>query len=122
MMSEYDLEHKGIRCTGVDWEKSVFYFTVNGLAYEFCQQEYIESSADTAHIRAIIDRQFYPWYTKILERALQLACKYYTDIIFDYYKSIVIGDRSLYANDFLMPEIIKEAEKELEEQRNAEIH
>lgn len=59
---------------------------------------------------------------QVLERALQLACKYYTDIIFDYYKSIVIGDRSLYANDFLMPEIIKEAEKELEEQRNAEIH
>ena len=59
---------------------------------------------------------------QVLERALQLACEYYTDIIFDCYKLIVIDDRSLYANDFVMPEIIKEAEKELEEKRNAKIH
>lgn len=117
MMSEYDLEHKGIRCTGVDWEKNIFYFTVNGLAFEFCQQEYIESSADTDHIRAIIDRQFYPWYTKILERALYLACKYYLEV-----QGYQKHDSPILAGEYVMPEIIKEAEKELEEQRNAKIY
>ena len=62
---------------------------------------------------------------QVLERALQLACECYVDIFFEQYKLIewiVSDDKLLYAHDFVMPEIIKEAEKELEEQRNAKIH
>ena len=54
---------------------------------------------------------------QVLERALYLACKYYLEV-----QGYQKHDSPILAGEYVMPEIIKEAEKELEEQRNAEIH
>lgn len=51
----YDLEYKGIRCVEVNWEKGLFTLLVNGEKVVYEQPHYIESSADTDHIRIIID-------------------------------------------------------------------
>lgn len=54
---------------------------------------------------------------QVLERALYLACKYYLEV-----QGYQKHDSPILAGEYVMPEIIKEAEKELEEQRNAKIH
>lgn len=62
-ITRYDLEYKGVRCTGVKWrypEPHIFYFTKDGKNYEFAQTEYIKCSADTDHIRRVIEEQFLP--------------------------------------------------------------
>lgn len=51
----YDLEYKGVRCVEVNWEKQVFTFEVNGEKVSYKQPHYIESSADTDHIRMVIE-------------------------------------------------------------------
>ena len=63
-ITRYDLEYKGVRCTGVKWrypEPHIFYFMKDGKNYEFAQTEYIKCSADTAHILRVIEEQFLPW-------------------------------------------------------------
>lgn len=54
---------------------------------------------------------------QVLERALYLACKYYLEV-----QGYQKHDSPILAGEYVMPEIIKEAEKELEEKRNAKIH
>ena len=65
MIEKYDIEYMGVKCTGVDWAHSVndvFYFTKDGQNYTYMQTEYISSSADTDHIRCVIEEQFLPWW------------------------------------------------------------
>lgn len=51
----YDLEYKGARCVEVNWEKELFTLVINGQTVIYKQPHYIEASADTDHIRTIID-------------------------------------------------------------------
>lgn len=51
----YDLEYKGVRCVEVNWEKQVFTFVTNGKKVTYKQPNYIDSSADTDHIRMVIE-------------------------------------------------------------------
>ena len=55
LSSAYDLEYKGVRCVEVNWEKQLFTLVVNGEKVVYQQPHYIESSADTDHIRIVID-------------------------------------------------------------------
>ena len=65
-VSKYDLEYKGVKCTGVEWEDYIFYFEYLGKEYVFEQSMAISSSADTDHIRIVIEEQFLPWVNKEL--------------------------------------------------------
>lgn len=51
----YDLEYRGVHCVEVNWEKMLFTLVVNGEKVVYKQPHYIESSADTDHIRMVID-------------------------------------------------------------------
>lgn len=51
---------------------------------------------------------------QVLERAMELACQYYLES-----KGHSKHDAKILAFEYIKPEIIKEAEKELEEVRNA---
>lgn len=62
MIEKYDIEYMGVKCTGVEWERDVFYFTKDRQNYTYMQTEYISSSADTDHIRCVIEEQFLPWW------------------------------------------------------------
>lgn len=55
-VSKYDIDFRGVHCSGVMWglEPYVFLFERNGFKYEYEQPRYIESSADTDHIRIVI--------------------------------------------------------------------
>lgn len=54
-ITEYALTYKDITCIGVDWEKQVFVFLINGIEHLYKQQEEISCSADTDHIRCVIE-------------------------------------------------------------------
>lgn len=58
-MDKYNLEYKGVICTGADWEKDPYEFelTYKGKVYLYKQKRYISQSADTDHIRCVI-KQF----------------------------------------------------------------
>lgn len=63
-ISRYDIKFKGVTCYGVTWDdkkENKFYFTFNNNNYEFKQKGQISFSADTDHIRYIIENQFLPW-------------------------------------------------------------
>ena len=63
-ITTYNLEYKSVICTGVQWrypEPHIFYFAKDGKYYEFTQNEYIDSNADTDHICCVIEQQFLPW-------------------------------------------------------------
>ena len=57
-MDKYDLEYKGVRCYGVQWEADppLFAFTYEGSDHIFEQTRYISQTADTDHIRCAIDQ------------------------------------------------------------------
>lgn len=54
-ITEYDLEYKGVKCTGVNWEEDVFFLILAGENYEYTPEEWISCSADTDHIRCVIE-------------------------------------------------------------------
>lgn len=54
-ITEYSLTFKEVTCIGVDWEKKVFIFLINGIEYIHEQKEDFSCSADTDHIRCVID-------------------------------------------------------------------
>ena len=55
-MTKYDLEYKGVTCIGADWETDQFLLIYNGCQYLYVQKRYISQSADTDHIRCVIDQ------------------------------------------------------------------
>ena len=66
-IAEYDLEYKGVKCTGVNWEDDVFYLTLAGKEYTYTPEEWISCSADTDHIRCVIEE----FIEKIKEKLFQ---------------------------------------------------
>ena len=61
-LSKYDLEYQGVKCTGVDWEHRIFCFIKNEEEYRYQQQTYYSCTADTDHIRWIIENEFLPFW------------------------------------------------------------
>lgn len=64
-MTEYNVKYLDVLCTGAEWnykEPNKFLFTYCGRNFEFTQQQEISCSADTDHIRCVIEEQFLPWY------------------------------------------------------------
>lgn len=55
MADKYNLTYRGVKCVEVDWGRELFTFIVNNKTIKYKQQHYIESSADTDHIRSVID-------------------------------------------------------------------
>ena len=60
-ITKYNLEYKGVLCTGVQWGYGKFFFTKDGKEYEFDQTKYIQCVADTDYIRCVIEENFLPW-------------------------------------------------------------
>lgn len=56
--TEYNLEYKGVLCTHADWDAKPykFYLVYNGKEYVYTQKRYISQSADTDHIRCVIEQ------------------------------------------------------------------
>lgn len=56
-VSHYSLTYKGVLCFAVNWNADpyIFYFKIGDIIYSYKQPRYIESSADTDHIRIAID-------------------------------------------------------------------
>lgn len=57
-MTKYNIEHKGVTCTAANWEAEPFKFVLiyNGCPYVYEQKRYISQSADTDHIRCVIEQ------------------------------------------------------------------
>ena len=57
-MTKYDLEYKGVTCIAVDWEADppIFAFKYKGFSITYKQKRYISQSADTDHIRCVIEQ------------------------------------------------------------------
>ena len=53
--SKYNLEHKGVVCTGANWHLYVFLFEYKGVKYEYHQKCALRCIADTDHIRFVIE-------------------------------------------------------------------
>lgn len=54
-MTNYNLTYRGVTCIGVDWEDEIFYFQYNDEIWAYPTIGYISFSADTDHIRFVID-------------------------------------------------------------------
>lgn len=59
-MTEYDLEYQGVKCTGVDWDMKLFQFEYKNETHLWIQTDDIRCTADTDHIRCVIEDQFLP--------------------------------------------------------------
>lgn len=57
-MDKYNFKYKGVICTAVDWESNPyqFFFLYHGEEYVFTQKRYISQSADTDHIKCVIEQ------------------------------------------------------------------
>ena len=61
----YDVEHMGVKCTGVRWsseDESVFRFEKDGEEFAFEQQGFVDSNTEEQHIKKVIEYQFLPWW------------------------------------------------------------
>lgn len=87
-MTEYNVKYLGVLCTGAEWnykEPNKFLFTYCGRNFEFTQQQEISCSADTDHIRCVIEEQFLPWWRsdyalKNLQFKIVNEVNYFTEI------------------------------------------
>ena len=57
-MTKYDLEYKGVTCIAADWEAEPykFVFKYKGFTIGYVQKRCISQSADTDHIRCVIEQ------------------------------------------------------------------
>ena len=55
-MTEYNLRYRDVTCLAVDWENDVFVLDYADRVYNFKPIRYISQSADTDHIRCVIDQ------------------------------------------------------------------
>lgn len=61
----YDVEHRGVKCTGVKWsseDRSIFRFKKDGEEFVFEQRDFVDSNTDEQHIKKVIECQFLPWW------------------------------------------------------------
>lgn len=84
MLEKYNVEYKGVTCTGVDWEADPyrFQFEMCGKVYTYEQQGYISSSADTDHIKYVI-RQFLESFKENSIQKYKQILEYLSDEIRD---------------------------------------
>lgn len=93
MISKYDIEYMGVKCTEVEWNEpiyTIFHFVKDGKTYNFVSKKHYDCSADTDHIRCVIEEEFLPYWkdehikqleTKNdelkarLEKAVELPCR-----------------------------------------------
>lgn len=66
-ITKYDLKYKDVTCTGVDWENLEFYLLFKGKEYKYRQKGDISCSADTDHIRYLIEEFKNDLMTKFFE-------------------------------------------------------
>ena len=59
-VEKYDVEYKGVKCIGVDWETKLFLFEYDGEVHIWFQTADVDCTADTDHIRCVIEDQFLP--------------------------------------------------------------
>lgn len=87
-MTKFDLEYKGVKCTGVEWEDYIFYFEYLNKEYVFEQEIEVSASADTDHIRIVIEEQFLPWVNKelLVEQVRKNTAR---DIIQEYTQQLI---------------------------------
>ena len=53
--TEYNLEYEDVLCKGVDWEAYEFILVFKGKIFNYIQKGNISCSADTDHIRCVIE-------------------------------------------------------------------
>lgn len=53
-MTEYNFEYRGVTCVAVDWDELIFHFKYKNTWWVYPQCGYINKSADTDHIKAVI--------------------------------------------------------------------
>lgn len=61
----YDVEHMGVKCTGVRWSYeygNIFRFEKDEEEFVFEQRGDIEINGDTDHIKKVIEYQFLLWW------------------------------------------------------------
>ena len=60
----YGLPYLGVICHMVYWseKENIFTFITEGNSFNFLQTEPVYATADTDHIRIVIEEQFLPWY------------------------------------------------------------
>ena len=71
-MTEYNLEFKDVKCTGVDWENDLFEFVYQGYTFRYKQERYVSQSADTDHIRVVINMFLESLNTNAVKNIFQL--------------------------------------------------
>lgn len=54
-MSEYNIKHNDVHCISVDWDKKIFTFIYKKHMFTYKQEMEVSSTADTDHIRVVID-------------------------------------------------------------------
>ena len=54
-MSEYNIKHNDVHCIGVDWNKKEFTFIYKKHMFDYKQEGIVSCTADTDHIRVVID-------------------------------------------------------------------
>lgn len=65
MTSKYDIEYMGVKCTEVEWNEPIyiiFHFVKDGKTYHFISRKHYDCSADTDHIRCVIEEEFLPYW------------------------------------------------------------
>ena len=64
IVTYYGLPYLGVICYMVHWSENsnIFTFTMDGNNFDFLQTEPVYATADTDHIRIVIEEQFLPWY------------------------------------------------------------
>lgn len=79
MLDKYNLEHKGVVCRTVDWEADEFTLEYIGRTYIFKPIRYISQSADTDHIRCVIN-QFLEKYDEVSDEEVDAhSCSAHAD-------------------------------------------
>lgn len=63
-ITPYNLEYQEVLCTGVDWVNEAFEFEYKGEKYFYKQMQKYDCSADTDHIRCVIE-EFLGWLGEV---------------------------------------------------------
>lgn len=66
-LTKYDFKYRGVICLGVDWEMKLFRFQKGGSQYMWMQIDDARFTADTDHIRWVIENEFAPKKGVILD-------------------------------------------------------
>lgn len=74
-MSEYNIKHNDVHCISVDWDKKEFTFIYNKQIFTYKQESEVSCTADTDHIRVVIDMFLLNFNKNMAKNAME-ALKY----------------------------------------------